>query len=285
MEANPGTVDSVKFAEFHDIGINRLSLGIQSFDSQHLTRLGRIHNGAEARIAIEIARDSGFDNLNLDLMHGLPQQDQASALKDLEVAMSYEPQHVSWYQLTVEQNTLFYRRPPVLPNENQLWDIQQAGITYLESYLKQYEVSAFSQAGRQCQHNLNYWQFGDYLGIGAGAHGKLTLAGFKTIIRTAKTRIPDHYMQRYATSTRSLLKDATKVVEVEDLPLEFMMNCLRLKSGVPIDTFSERTGLPDSLISAFLERNQQKGLLQPGPLIQATESGYQYLNTLLEDIL
>jgi oxygen-independent coproporphyrinogen-3 oxidase len=285
LEANPGTADTVKFRDYYAAGVNRLSLGIQSFDDKQLQNLGRIHDASQARQAIETAKHAGFDNLNLDLMHGLPDQDSTSALRDLEIATSYEVPHISWYQLTIEPNTVFYSQPPALPNEDHLWSIHQAGSNYLGQHLDQYEVSAFALPGFRCQHNVNYWSFGDYIGIGAGAHGKLTTTGFARVIRTAKTRAPDHYLSRAVAHSGKMEFGTSRQIDFADLPLEFMMNCLRLKSGLTDTVFTARTGLPLSSIEDFLRRNRERGLLKEGPLIQTTVKGYRYLNSLLEDLL
>lgn len=289
LEANPGATDVVRFREYNSVGVNRLSIGIQSFNDEHLRELGRVHNGRQARLAIETAEVAGFDNLNLDLMHGLPYQDASSALSDLEIAMSYRVPHLSWYQLTIEPNTLFYSQPPELPSENELWSIHKAGTSYLTNHLDQYEISAYSKSGFECRHNINYWSFGDYIGIGAGAHGKLTSADFGQIVRTSKTRVPDHYMQHaggHHPGQRPNEKfGTTQRIETSDLPLEFMMNCLRLKSGLAEASFTDRTYLPLASITDFLLRNKERGLLRQGPVIQATAKGYRYLNSLLEDLL
>ncbi len=197
LEANPGTLEAGRFAEFRAAGINRLSLGVQSFADAQLTRLGRIHDGAQARRAIDSARAAGFDNFNLDLMHGLPEQSLKDALADLESALSFEPPHLSWYQLTIEPNTVFYSKPPPLPSESILTSVQDAGHALLSARgLEQYEVSAYARSSSlQSRHNFNYWQFGDYLGIGAGAHGKISLADGSQPLRTRKHRQPDHYLR------------------------------------------------------------------------------------------
>lgn len=290
LEANPGATDVVKFREYHSAGVNRLSIGIQSFNDEHLRELGRVHDGRQARHAVETAALAGFDNLNLDLMHGLPYQDSSSALSDLEIAMSYGVPHLSWYELTLEPNTIFYNQPPELPSENELWSIHKAGTSYLSDHLNQYEISAYSKPGFECRHNVNYWSFGDYIGIGAGAHGKLTSADFGQIVRTAKTRVPDHYMQhaggrRPGQHHPNGKFGTTQQIETSDLPLEFMMNCLRLKSGLPEAGFTDRTHLPLSSIADFLQRNKERGLLRQGPVIQTTAKGYRYLNSLLEDLV
>ncbi|MCG8610862.1 MAG: radical SAM family heme chaperone HemW [Pseudomonadales bacterium] len=280
MEANPGTVDERRFYGYRNAGINRLSLGIQSFNPKHLSVLGRIHDQQQAHSAITAARKAGFENINLDLMHGLPAQDITEALEDLEQALSHNPQHLSWYQLTIEPNTAFYSSPPPIPDDDRLWDIQLAGFTRLaKAGFQQYEVSAFSKPGLQAKHNLNYWRFGDYLGIGAGAHGKVSQLtdsppGLE-ILRYNKTRQPAAYLKRM-----HQFAAATSILEPEDLPFEFLMNALRLVQGVDPALFSSRTGLPLSTIIQPLNAARAKGLIEPSRL-QATELGFKFLNETL----
>lgn len=282
MEANPGTVEQKSFAGYREAGINRLSLGIQSFDEQKLQALGRIHGGNEAQQAITIAQQSGFDNFNLDLMHGLPGQTEEQALLDLEIALSFAPPHLSWYQLTIEPNTAFYSRPPTLPEDDELWQIQEAGQALLKRHnLNQYEVSAYATEGHRAKHNLNYWQFGDYLGIGAGAHGKVSVieSSEPTILRYQKTRQPDAYLKRidsYRASSQQLA--------AEDLPLEFLMNAMRLNEGVSEALYSSHTGLPVETLEPALSQARKDGLIEPG-LLQATPKGHLFLNQLLDRFL
>lgn len=279
MEANPGTVEHGRFADYRAAGINRLSLGIQSFNEQHLKKLGRIHDRSQALSAIATARGAGFDNLNLDLMHGLPDQTPEQALEDLQQAIDLSPEHLSWYQLTIEPNTEFYRRPPEIPEDDVLWQIQKQGQELLqEAGYQQYEVSAYSAPSRQSQHNLNYWRFGDYLGLGAGAHGKLTDLASGQILRTRKTRMPGHYLQslhpcveRYA-------------IEPKDLPLEFMMNVLRLTDGVEKNLFTERTGLKWECVAATWKALVEKELVHKNR-IQTTAHGFLFLNKVLESFM
>ncbi len=279
LEANPGTVEHGRFEDYLEAGINRLSLGIQSFNPRQLAILGRIHDSSSAHRAIEAALRAGFDNFNLDLMHGLPGQTPAEAVADLEAARSWQPPHLSWYQLTVEPNTEFYSRPPQLPDDDRLWDIFEAGATLLRGHgYQDYEVSAWSQPGRASRHNLNYWSFGDYLALGAGAHGKITFASGE-IRRYWKTRQPDAYLNRIGSRTAG-----SQTIEDAELPLEFMMNALRLTNGVDEHLFTERTGLPLSRLTAILGQLRQENLLHPGRL-QATEHGQRYLNSLLERFL
>lgn len=277
MEVNPGTVDRTRLAGFKDAGVNRLSLGIQSFDDEKLTRLGRIHNGQEARRAIEATGAAGFTNFNLDLMHGLPGQTTAQALMDLDTAIGFSPAHISWYQLTIETNTQFYSNPPQLPDEDLLWDISRCGLSLLQGQYDHYEVSAFCRPGSAALHNLNYWQFGDYLGIGAGAHGKITLLEQQSIIRSWKTRRPGHYINN---STDKLA--GVRILDVADVAPEFMMNALRLSNGVTARLFTDRAGLPMESIAAFLKQARSKKLLRKNGRIQATQRGLRYLNNLLE---
>lgn len=280
LEANPGTAEQARFEGFRRAGINRLSLGIQSFDPQQLHNLGRIHDDQDAHRAITAARTAGFDNFNLDLMHGLPGQTVHQALADLETAMRYAPPHLSWYQLTLEPNTEFYSRPPDLPEDDQLWDIHQAGHAYLrKNGFTSYEISAWCQPGQASRHNLNYWRFGDYLALGAGAHGKITFPDSGEIRRFWKTRQPEAYLQRLGSRTAG-----QQVLERDDLALEFMMNVLRLEEGAEEAAFEARTGLPLQEIAAILSALRSDGLLEKDRL-QATPLGQRYLNSILERFL
>lgn len=277
LEANPGTFEQQKFADFRTAGINRLSIGIQSFQEDFLIRLGRVHNASEAMRAADIARKAGFDNVNLDLMFGLPGQQQKQALADLQQAIALNPAHISWYQLTLEPNTLFYRYPPALPEAPLIEGMQDAGIELLaESGYQRYEISAFGQPGQQSRHNLNYWHFGDYLGIGAGAHGKLTLPAQNQIIRTRKLRQPRAYLQPNAIYCIS-----QSAIEPSELPLEFMMNVLRLSEGAPESLFEERTGLPLSLVQENLADLREQGLLLSRDIVP-TAKGMDLLNNVLQ---
>lgn len=279
LEANPGTVEQARFSGFRAAGINRLSLGIQSFQPEQLRALGRIHDDQAAHRAIEAARGAGFDNFNLDLMHGLPDQTPAQAVADLEAAIAWAPPHLSWYQLTLEPNTEFYSRPPDLPDDDRLWDIYCQGADTLHQHgYGDYEVSAWCQPGMASRHNLNYWTFGDYLALGAGAHGKVTLADGQ-VRRFWKTRQPDAYLNRIGSRTAGF-----QLIGPDELPLEFMMNALRLTGGVPEDLFTERTGLALERVKVQLERLRKEELLVSNRL-QATELGQRYLNTLLERFL
>lgn len=282
LEANPGTFEQEKFSAYRQAGINRLSIGIQSFNEAHLKQLGRIHGSDEAQRAAAIAHKAGFTNFNLDLMFGLPGQTTAQACTDLQTAIACAPTHLSWYQLTIEPNTEYFSRPPTLPQDDAIAEMQEAGIAMLESHgFARYEISAYSKPHKQARHNLNYWDFGDYLGIGAGAHGKITSADTGAIIRTRKTRMPAHYLDpdRQFTAENS-------TVASEDLPLEFMMNALRLNAGVPLHYFAERTGLPASSLQASIHKLQQRGLLATDPLrLQPTALGLLHLNELLLEFM
>ncbi len=282
MEANPGTVEQGSFEGYREAGINRLSMGIQSFDDQKLQALGRIHNSEEAQKAIKVAQQSGFDNFNLDLMHGLPEQTEKEALQDLEIALSFKPPHLSWYQLTIEPNTEFYNRPPQLPEDDALWQIQESGQALLKHHnLEQYEISAYATKGQNAQHNLNYWQFGDYIGIGAGAHGKITQLNTDEpfIKRYQKTRQPDAYLNRIGHYNAS-----SNILQAEDLPLEFLMNILRLNNGVDEALYSRRTGLTIDTLEPVLSQVRKEGLIETTRL-QATEKGLLFLNPLLDRFL
>ena len=281
LEANPGTVEAGKFAEFRALGINRLSLGIQSFNPAHLQALGRIHDGREARQAVEQAL-AQFDNLNLDLMYGLPGQSIAEALGDIRAAIGYGVPHISAYHLTLEPNTLFYAQPPQLPDDDACAAMQEAIEAELgNAGYQHYETSAFAQKNRRCRHNLNYWHFGDYLGIGAGAHAKFTQND--RILRQAKLRSPQDYLA--APDAASQLAEE-HAVAVADRGFEFMMNALRLSGGFDPALFAERTGLPLTAIEQPLQEAERRGLLARDALnIRPTELGRKFLNELLQIFL
>jgi len=280
LEANPGTFEVEKFREFRDAGINRLSVGIQSFDDGQLTTLGRVHSAREAHFALDQIRATGFDNFNLDLMFGLPDQTLDRAMTDLDAALTYAPPHLSWYQLTIEPNTVFYSRPPQLPEDDNIAEIQEAGINKLaQAGLKRYEVSAYSQTGRQARHNRNYWEFGDYLGIGAGAHGKVTIAGSGEMLRTRKSKLPSIYLRADEKFTAE-----QHPIPQEDLALEFMMNVLRLTDGCDESLFTARTGLPLASITQTLAALRRKGLLKPDRLA-TSDKGLLFLNDVLGEFL
>ncbi len=278
LEANPGTVDVENFKGFRDAGVNRLSIGIQSFDGDKLKTLGRIHGRDEALCAAEAARDAGFGNLNLDLMFGLPGQTVEQAVSDIRTAIGLQPTHLSAYQLTIEPNTLFHARPPALPDDDAIWDMQQAIQAELAGAgFGQYEVSAYAQPGRACRHNLNYWQFGDYLGIGAGAHGKLSRAD--AIGRTWKVKHPEAYLK--AAGTPEII-GGTQSLAAEDIAFEFLLNALRLTDGFPVSLFAERTALPLRVIESALRAAETKGLMaRDDAHIRPTERGRRLLNDLL----
>ena len=281
LEANPGTFEQAKFKGYRSLGINRLSIGVQSFQEAKLKALGRIHNGDEAIRAADMARAAGFDNFNLDLMHGLPEQSIEDALFDLRTAISQGPTHLSWYQLTMEPNTVFWSQPPELPEDDLLWDIQEAGQALLaaEGYA-QYEVSAYAQPGKQARHNLNYWTFGDFLGISAGAHAKLsTRAG--RIQRTWKTRLPKDYLD-----PAKAFQAGERLLAADELPFEFLMNVLRLSEGAPAELFSQRTGLPLQQLEQARREAERQGLLQADETrLVATAKGQLFLNDLLQQFL
>jgi oxygen-independent coproporphyrinogen-3 oxidase len=278
LEANPGTFEQEKFSGYKNLGVNRLSIGIQSFNQQHLESLGRIHSADQAIAAVHTAKAAGFDNINLDLMHGLPGQNTAEAMADLQQAIDLNPNHISWYQLTIEPNTVFYNKPPTLPKDIILESIQDKGLQLLTDYgYRQYEVSAYCKEGKKSAHNMNYWEFGDYLGIGAGAHGKITLADEQRIIRTTKTRKPEDYLTRENSYTANC-----KNIPEQELPLEFMMNAMRLNNGVPKQFFSERTGISLKVIKPALDKLTELQLFaQPNTRLVPTKKGLQFLNNTL----
>jgi oxygen-independent coproporphyrinogen-3 oxidase len=276
LEANPGTVDAQRFIDYRAAGVNRLSIGIQSLNDQKLKALGRIHGRKEAIAAIHRAQQAGFTNINLDLMYGLPQQTHAEAIQELNELISYQTSHLSWYQLTLEPNTFFYQQPPPVPDDDTLAEIMQAGQTILsEQSYQQYEISAYSQAGKTCQHNLNYWQFGDYLGIGAGAHSKLTFADGR-IQRRIKQRHPNQYQQNTSPISQE------RLLTPAELPIEFMLNALRLRNGVPTELFQAHTGIPIQTQNTAIHQAIHNGLLHPSQnRLQPTTRGQLFLNDLI----
>ncbi|MES9852754.1 MAG: radical SAM family heme chaperone HemW [Candidatus Thiodiazotropha sp. L084R] len=277
LEANPGAVESKAFAGYREVGINRLSLGVQSLQASALKALGRIHDPQEAMDAVSLARKAGFDNINIDLMFGLPDQTPEMARQDLLAAIDLNSEHLSYYQLTLEPNTSFYNSPPPLPEEDHLWQMQQQGESILaDAGFEHYEVSAFARPGDQCRHNNNYWRFGDYLGIGAGAHAKLTLPGGK-VERLWKHRHPEAYLG----VERSFIK-GQRYLEQDDLILEFMMNALRLCQGVEADLFEANSGIRLSEIETLLDHAVDRGLLMPVEnRLCATPMGRRFLNDLI----
>ncbi len=277
LEANPGTVEQQRFIDYHALGINRLSLGIQSFNPTHLQALGRIHDDQQAHRAIEAARRAGFENINIDLMHGLPNQTLAEGLLDLRTALSHQPEHLSWYQLTIEPNTVFYKTRPPLPSEDDACILEDEGLALLESQqYDRYEISAFCQAGKPARHNLNYWLFGDYYGIGAGAHGKWTSEDGKQVHRTRKYRQPADYLN----PEKSFLA-ASEQVSANALVFEFMLNATRLQQPIAMALFTERTGLSIDYLMPGLSAAQTKGLItQDSAHWQITPFGRRYTNDL-----
>lgn len=282
LETNPGTVEHDRFEAYRRAGVNRISFGIQSFDDGCLQRLGRIHDSAQAETAVKLAQDAGLDNLNLDLMYALPQQTLAMALRDVERAIALQPAHLSHYQLTLEPNTIFAAKPPPgLPEDDIAWDMQEACQAAMASAgFAQYEVSAYAQPERQCAHNLNYWRFGDYLGIGAGAHGKLTVpSDERGILRRWKVKQPRDYLAK-ATGTERIGGDDW--IGAAQRPFEFMLNALRLNEGFDLTLFEARTGLPRSAIAATLDRCIERDWLERrGERIRPTEFGRRFLNDVM----
>lgn len=278
IEANPGSTDKIKYDDFFSIGINRISIGVQSFQSEHLKSLGRIHSNKDAKDAIIAATKAGFNNINIDLMHGLQNQNIREAKEDLKFAIDAGANHISWYQLTIEPNTEFYSKPPILPNTDELADIYDNGMTLLRKKgFEQYEVSAFTSNKKPSLHNLNYWSFGDYIGIGAGAHGKITTRK-RGIVRTLKSKMPNSYMERRDKNT-----GIRKSVTQDELITEFMMNALRLKNGVPWTYFESRTGISQSAISERVIDLQNQGLLEfCMEQLRTSDLGYRFVNSILE---
>jgi putative oxygen-independent coproporphyrinogen III oxidase len=281
LEANPGTVDRERFAGFREAGVNRLSIGVQSFQPGALQAIGRIHSGREADAAIGAAQRAGFDNINLDLMFGLPGQDRQLALADLRTAIEREPAHISWYELTIEPNTWFYRHPPARPDDDALWEMQQAGLALLGQHgYTRYEISAHARPGSHCRHNVNYWLFGDYLGIGAGAHGKITDAADGAIHRTAKPRHPREYIEA---CRRGGPAGSRHRLGTDDALLEFAMNALRMDAGFTSAAFTERTGLPADTLDPPVAAAIGAGLLERvDGHVRCTRRGRRYLNELLQ---
>lgn len=280
LEANPGTVERGRFAAYRDAGVTRVSLGAQSFDDRQLAALGRIHARDETLAAVAELRDAGIDSFNLDLMYALPEQTLEGALADLEQAIALGPAHLSHYQLTLEPGTAFERRPPPLPDDDDAWAMQEAGQARLAAAgYRQYEVSAYARAGRECRHNLNYWRFGDYLGIGAGAHGKLTDPATGRVTRTARVKQPGRYLAAAEPGTRV---EEAREVAAADLAFEFCLNALRLNDGFDVELFEACTGLPWSAVSAAVATAEARGLMTRGPERRwaATELGRRFLNDL-----
>ena len=281
LEANPGTAERAHFAGYRAAGVNRLSIGAQSFDDAALSALGRIHCSDEIGKAVGKAREAGFDNINIDLMHGLPGQSVAGALHDLERAIELDPEHISWYELTIEPNTAFYKHPPKLPAESVLADITERGGDLLQRHgYRRYEVSAYARDNRESRHNLNYWLFGDYLGIGAGAHGKLSDSETGTIARTKRSRLPEHYLARGSRA------NSAEPVAADALPFEFLMNALRLMDPVEFALFEAHTGQPESVLRESMAPLERDGLVSiTGGSFQATALGSRFLNETLARLL
>jgi putative oxygen-independent coproporphyrinogen III oxidase len=290
LEANPGTIERGKFQGYAEAGINRVSLGAQSFDANALQALGRIHSADDTHRAVEELKAAKLDNFNLDLMYALPQQSLEQALNDVKIACSLQPTHISYYQLTLEPGTAFHSRPPALPDEDAAWQIQLAGQKMLsEQGYAQYEVSAYARRGAQCRHNLNYWLFGDYVGIGAGAHGKVSIAKPEKILRTVKPKQPREYqaqISQAAVSQAAIRADAGNFVAAADLPFEFMLNALRLNDGFSRDCYHARTGLQLENLQQTLARAQDRGLLESvASRWRPTPLGRRFLNDLQASFL
>jgi len=281
LEANPGTVESHKFAEFRALGINRLSIGIQSFDDKLLKKLGRMHSAREAILAAEIAHQAGFENFNLDLMFGLPDASPENSKTDVATAISLQPAHISFYQLTLEPNTYFHKFPPQLPNDELIFNTQKHCQKLLANHgYQQYEVSAYSQPGLQCRHNVNYWQFGDYLGIGAGAHGKITQALPDKITRTFKPKSPEQYL------SNTHKNGGAEVISATDLPLEFIMNHLRLKQGFTMETYQSTTGLAITTLEPALSTClKQELMIYQNNRYYCSEQGWNFMDNILEKFM
>ena len=284
LEANPGTFESGKFAEFRSAGINRLSIGIQSFNDRHLHHLGRVHSAKEAIRASEIALKTGFDNFNLDLMYGLPGQTFEHSEQDIKTAINLKPTHISYYQLTLEPNTYFYKHPPTLPADEAIFVTQTNSQQILaDCDYHQYEISAYTKPGHSCRHNLNYWKFGDYLGIGAGAHGKITHSLPGQILRYWKTKSPDQYLLN-SVHKQSLASEQS--ISVSELPLEFMMNQLRLKKGFTIAAYTARTGLPaKTLEPALTQCLEEQFIVNRNGRFCCSVNGWNFLDSILEKFI
>jgi len=284
LETNPGTVEHGRFDSYLAAGVNRISFGVQSFDDDKLKRLGRIHSAGEAEAAVKSAQDAGYSNINLDLMYALPQQTLEGSLADVERAVTLQPAHISHYQLTLEPNTTFAANPPPLPDDDHAWAMQEACEARLASAgYAQYEISAYARPGRRCKHNLNYWRFGDYLGIGAGAHGKLSDPHSGQVHRRWKTRLPRAYLDAAGSTARI---GGNSVVSAGELPFEYMLNALRLIDGVPISDFTQRTGLPARHIAAAIDAAQRRGWLELDPArLHTTPLGQRFLNDVIASFM
>lgn len=282
LESNPGSAETAKYQAYREAGINRLSIGVQSFDDDKLRRLGRIHSSDEAKAAIDMAFSSGFMRLNIDLMYGLENQTRAEAIADVEAALRFGVSHLSWYQLTIERNTAFWSRPPILPDADMVEPWLESVRNLLGEFdIYQYEVSAWSREGEESRHNLNYWLFGDYLAIGAGAHGKVSVGN--GVYRFQRTRHPAHYLEEFGRSgTASRMNTLTRIPD-EDIVGEFMMNALRLRKGAPATLLHQRTGKPRDSISQVLESLEARGLMQSEKeRLVTTPVGYRHLDSVVE---
>ena len=283
LEANPGTTEAQKLADFRSAGINRLSLGVQSFDDASLSAIGRIHDGNDAVKAVEAARAAGFDNLNLDLMFGLPGQSAAQSLRDMQTACELQPTHVSHYQLTIEANTWFHKHRPALPTVEASWNMQQQCHELLKQHgYHQYEVSAFSKAGKQSRHNLNYWTFGDYIGIGAGAHGKMTDPGRHSIERRWKHRQPAAFVNKSRTAESC---SGTSVLDQRDILFEFLLNALRLRKGFSYELFEQRSGIDRKQLVESCSSVDPELLVISDTGIKTSGRGFDFLDDVLQQFL
>jgi putative oxygen-independent coproporphyrinogen III oxidase len=282
MEANPGTIERGRFAGYRDAGINRVSLGAQSFAPHALEVLGRIHSADDTHRAVAELRAAKLDNFNLDLMYALPAQTLEEALGDVRTACALNPSHISYYQLTLEPGTVFHARPPRLPDEDAAWQIQTAGQKLLaEAGYVQYEVSAYAREGARCRHNLNYWLFGDYLGIGAGAHGKISFELPQRILRTVKPKQPREYQEQVLRASSSAAIGENSFILPKDLPFEFMLNALRLNEGFTVRDYRRQTGLGMESVLANLAQGEERGLLaRQADVWCPTELGRRFLNDL-----
>jgi putative oxygen-independent coproporphyrinogen III oxidase len=282
LESNPGSAEAAKYKAYKDAGVNRLSIGVQCFDDDKLKHLGRIHNSDEAKAAIDMAFTSGFERLNVDLMYGLENQTRSEAMADIETALSFGVSHLSWYQLTIERNTAFWSKPPTLPDADVVEPWQESVRDLVaRSDIHQYEVSAWSREGEESRHNLNYWRFGDYLAIGAGAHGKVSVDN--RVYRFQRTRHPAHYLDEFGHATTTSRINSLTAVPDEDIVGEFMMNALRLRNGVPLKLLIERTGKAHASISSTLESLEARGLMvNDKERLATTALGYRYLDSVVE---
>ena len=281
LETNPGTIEHGRFAGYRRAGVNRISLGVQSFDDEALQRIGRIHDTAQTERAIKEAQDAGLDNLNVDLMYALPQQTITAALADVDRAIRFQPAHISHYQLTLEPNTPFAASPPTLPDDDSAWDMQEQCLAkFAAAGYQQYEVSAYAQAQRRCVHNENYWRYGDYLGIGAGAHAKITDLNNQSIHRSAKIKHPRSYLEHAASASRLA---SLEIIPDEQRPFEFMLNALRLIEGFNLLDFSARTGIELQCIQPQINQALDRGWIeQKDDRVRATELGQRFLNNVIE---